>query len=158
MSGEPSPIRAPDVAASSADRARALAQCLLLLRLSVVAFMLQWAIGKFVTPDDSARAFAMFYKVNLDPRFSPLLGGAQLVAIIAFASGFRRWVSYGLIMMMNLAATLSTWQYIIDPFGAFEHRLFWNAVPVAVVSIVLFRLRNFDTLYSLDSLLARRSS
>ncbi|MDX2221858.1 MAG: hypothetical protein SFV21_03850 [Rhodospirillaceae bacterium] len=135
-----------------------LAQCLLLLRLAVAAFMLQWVIGKFVNPAESAQAFAVFYKVDLDSRFSPLLGGAQLVAVIAFATGFRRWVSYGLIMAMNLIATLSTWQYLVDPFGSFEHRLFWNAVPVAVVSIVLFRMRNSDTLASLDSLIARRTA
>lgn len=135
-----------------------LSRCLLVLRLAIAAFMLQWAIGRFLAPDQSNEAIRFFFHVKLEPGFSPMLGSIQLVVIACFAASFRRWVSYGLVFVMNAAAVLATWQYIIDPYGSFEHRLFWNGVPVVAACFVLFRLRRFDTIWSVDTLLERTRS
>jgi len=137
---------------------RGLQRCLLILRLSIAAFMAQWAIGRFLAPDQSNEAIRFFFHVKLESGFSPMLGSIQLVIIACFVASFRRWVSYGLVLLMNAAAVLATWQYIIDPYGSFEHRLFWNGVPVVAACFVLFRLRRFDTIWSLDTLLERTRS
>lgn len=117
--------------------------------------MLQWAIGRFLAQEQSNEAIRFFFHVKLEQGFSPMLGSAQLVVIACFVAGFRRWVSYGVVLIMNAAAVLATYEYIIDPYGSFEHRLFWNGVPVVAACFVLFWLRKYDTHWSLDSLLER---
>ena len=119
--------------------------------------MLQWAIGRIVAPDQSEEIFRYFLKIQLDPGASEIMGGAQLVVIAAFVLGFRRGVSYAAILLMNSVALAATWRYMIDPYGQFEHRLFWNAVPVVAACLVLFMLRRYDTIASVDSMLDRPS-
>ena len=147
----------PASAATAGDEisVRTLSRCLLILRLSIAGFMLQWAIGRFLAPDQSNEAIRFFFHVKLEPGFSPMLGSVQLVVIAFFVAGFRRWVSYGVVLLMNAAAVVATWDYIIDPYGSFDHRLFWNGVPVVAACFVLFSLRRYDTIWSLDRLLER---
>ena len=135
-----------------------LPRALLILRLAIAGFMAQWSIGRIVVPDSSDELFQTFFHIKLDPGVSEILGGIQLIVIAAFVTGFRRGVSYGAVLLMNLAALGATWRYILDPYGAFEHRLFWNAIPVVAACLVLFMLRRHDTLASVDTVLDRRTS
>ncbi len=135
-----------------------LARALLILRLAIAGFIAQWAIGRIVASESSDELLQTLFHIKLDPGVSEIFGGIQLIIIAAFVTGFRRGVSYGAVFLMNLAALGATWRYILDPYGAFEHRLFWNAIPVVAACLALLMLRHHDALGSVDTLLDRQTT
>ncbi|NJK64343.1 MAG: hypothetical protein HC921_18110, partial [Synechococcaceae cyanobacterium SM2_3_1] len=90
---------------------------LFLLRLSVFAVFLMWALDKFLNPGHTAAVFENFYGIGgLSATISYGLGFLQLLIILAFLIGlFKTW-SYGLVLIMHGVSTLASWRNYLDPF------------------------------------------
>jgi len=122
---------------------------LFILRASVTAFFAVWAIEKFVRPQSTVGIWKAFYMVdNLPLEASYAIGALQAAAIAAFFFGFLKFWSYGFLMLMHALSTLSSYERLFDPYSGSNH-LFWAAVPTLAALIVLFMLREEDTLFSL---------
>lgn len=126
-----------------------LANALMLLRLSVFLVMLMWTLDKFINPDHSAAVYANFYQLGgLGPQVFLMIGALELLLLLAFVTGFRKTISYGLVLGIHAVSTLSTWQQYLDPFN---NLLFFAAIPMLAACWTLFSLRELDTRLSLDS-------
>ena len=130
---------------------------LLVLRLSIGWFLMQWAIEKFVKPEVSAKIFSAFYKLPLDLELAPIVGGLQILLVLAFLTGFLKPLSYGLIATMHSVTTASTWKSIFMPFADGSNHLFTTGVPVLAACWILFALRDQDVMFSIDAWRARRA-
>jgi putative oxidoreductase len=124
-----------------------VANALLLLRLSVFVVMLMWTLDKFINPDHSAAVYANFYKIgSLGAEIFMLIGALELLLLLAFVTGFKKTISYGLVLIIHSISTLSTWQQYLDPFN---NLLFFAAIPMLAACWALFSLRELDTRLSL---------
>jgi putative oxidoreductase len=118
---------------------------LLLLRLGVAAVMIPWSIDKIINPEHTARVFENFYFVGgLDASVSAVLGVGQLAIVAAFLLGlFKKW-SYGAILLIHGVATFTAWEQYLS-FSL----LFYAAWPMLAACIMLYMLRDEDTLYNI---------
>ena len=124
-----------------------VANALLLLRLSVFVVMLMWTLDKFINPDHSAAVYANFYKIGgFGAEIFMLIGALELLLLLAFVTGFKKTISYGLVLIIHSISTLSTWQQYLDPFN---NLLFFAAIPMLAACWALFSLRELDTRLSL---------
>ncbi len=118
---------------------------LLLLRLGVAAVMIPWSVDKIVNPEHTARVFENFYFIGgLDASVSAVLGVGQLAIIAAFLLGFFKKWSYCAILLIHSVATFTSWQQYLD-----FNLLFYAAWPMLAACIMLFMLRDEDTLYNI---------
>lgn len=130
--------------------ANRLPVALFLLRLSVFAVFLMWALDKFLNPGHAAAVFENFYGIGgLSATISYGLGIVQLLIILAFLLGlFKAW-SYGLVLIMHGVSTLASWRNYLDPFEG-PNLLFFAAWPMLAACFALFALRDFDRLWALE--------
>jgi len=127
---------------------------LLTLRLGVFIVMLMWTLDKFLNPEHAGKVFSGFYGIDLaTPAFLAVVASIQLVIVLLFLAGALRRLSYGLVLLMHLVSTLSSWRQYLDPF---DHLLFFAAWPMLAACLALYWLRDEDTLLSLDSWRASR--
>lgn len=145
------------IAVGQTNLDRRLPLSLLFLRLSIAWFLMQWAIEKFVKPDVTAKIFSAFYKLPLDLEFAPIVGGLQILLVLAFLTGFLKPLSYGLIATMHSVTTISTWKSLVMPFAEGSNHLFITGVPVLAACWILFALRDQDVMFSIDAWRARRA-
>lgn len=126
---------------------------LLILRLSIAAFLLVWALDKIIMPEHARAVFAKFYLLSDLPLLTlKLLGVAQVAVILLFAIGLAKTWSYGAIFIMHAISTVSTYPHIIHPFSEGRQLLFWAAVPVLAATLTLFLLRDRDRLLAISDL------
>lgn len=125
-----------------------VANALLLLRLGVFIVMLMWTLDKFVNPQHSGAVFENFYGLGgVSATAFMVIGLVQLLVILAFVSGFKKRVSYGLVLVMHTVSTLSSWAQYLD---AFNNLLFFAAWPMLAACIALYLLRDLDTRWTVD--------
>lgn len=136
---------------------RRLHVSLLVLRLAISWFFLQWAVEKFVKPDVSAKIFAAFYKIPLDVDIAPIVGSIQILIVLAFLAGFLKPLSYGLVALMHSVSTASTWKSLVMPFAEGSNHLFTTGIPVLAACWILFALRDRDVMFSADAWRADRN-
>lgn len=118
---------------------------LAILRYTLAAFFAVWVIEKFVKPESTQGIWKAFYFVSELPlEASYAIGVLQGVILICFVLGLFKFWSYGLLMVMHAFSTASTWAQLVDPYSGGNH-LFWAAVPALGALIVLFILRDEDT-------------
>ncbi|CAA0122461.1 Uncharacterised protein [BD1-7 clade bacterium] len=123
---------------------------LLLLRLSVFIVMIMWTIDKFLHPGHAVSIFERYYQISgLGHVTAYLIGVIQLGVILAFVSGFKKRISYGLVLLMHLGSTVSSWHKYINPWDV-PNLLFFAAFPMLAAIFALYLLRDQDTLLALD--------
>ncbi len=122
-----------------------IARALFLLRISIAAFFLIWSIEKIVAPELAARVFSTFYFTDLQAEISIFLGILQTAIVLAFLVGFLKTFTYGSLLLMHTVSVASTWERLITPYTPPNH-LFWAAVPVLAALVILFLLRDLDTI------------
>ncbi|MFW6039171.1 MAG: hypothetical protein ACOC9P_01695 [bacterium] len=128
---------------------------LLLLRLGVFIVMIMWTLDKFVNPDHSAAVAENFYMLpGLGAAALAVIGAVQLLIVLAFVAGFLKRISYGLVLLMHAVSTFSSYTQYLDPWN---NLLFFAAWPMLAACVVLYLLRESDTLMTVDDQLARRS-
>ncbi len=134
-----------------ADR---LALPLLLLRLSLGIFFLQWGIEKFVVPATTTAIFRSFYGLSVDGVLPTVLGAGQIALALMFLAGVMPRVSYGLVMLLHLVTVIVTIPRLISPWAPVSNHFFIAGVPVLAAFVTLYLLRESDR-WTLPRLLRR---
>jgi hypothetical protein len=123
---------------------------LLLLRLGVFLVMAVWVLDKFVNPGHAAQVFEHFYFIKgLSAGAAYVLGVLQGIVVLGFVIGFRKRITYALVLLMHLMSTLSSWAVYLDPW-AIPNILFWAAWPMLAAAFALYYLRDHDSLLTVE--------
>jgi len=123
---------------------------LFMLRIGLAIMFLIWALDKLLNVEHAKAVFAGFYGQNAETMADTLpyaLGAAQLLLVLAFASGAFKTVTYGALLLMHLATTVVSLKMHADPFGT-PHILFWANWPILGGLVALFLMRKYDTFMS----------
>ena len=127
-----------------------LSKATLILRVSVALFLLPWIIEKFTDPETTAKIFKAFYFVEDLPLAGSYAVGAIWLALwLAFIAGFKKRISYGLVMLLHGIGTVTTWFKLLPWMESYNH-LFLAAIPTMGAMIALYMLRDHDTIFTLD--------
>lgn len=115
------------------------------LRISVFLVMLMWTLDKLVDPGHAARVFEKFYQITgYEQFYFYILGVAELLLLLAFLVGYRKTLTYGLVLIFHAVSTFSSYQQYLDPY-TYPNLLFFAAWPMLAACFVLFYLRDYDT-------------
>ncbi len=134
---------------------------LLLLRLGLAWFLLVWAVNKILAPGQYVKLWGYFHGIEIGASAPYIMGGAQLVVILAMILGLWRTLSYGLAFAMHTVTVVVIFPSLIAPFvidnGFPSNRN--DAVAIAALAgfAALWLLRGRDH-WSLDAWLAKRRS
>ena len=90
---------------------------LLILRVFLAIFLLQWSIEKLIMPNAAASIARNFYGVTLPVSGSYALGVAELILSLALLFGVYRAISYGLSLLVHTVAIVVSWRQLFDPWG-----------------------------------------
>ncbi len=131
-----------------------LAASLLLLRLTLGVFFLQWGIEKFVVPATTTAIFRNFYGLSVDGSLPMLLGAGQVVLALALLAGFVPRITYGLVALLHLVTVIVSIPRILSPWNPVSNHLFIAGVPILAAFVALYLLRDHDR-WTLPRLLAR---
>lgn len=122
---------------------------LLFIRLSVALVMAVWVADKFLRPEHTAAVFEQFYFIaGLTTLAAYILGAVQGIIVLAFLIGWRKRLSYGLVLAMHAVSTLSSFSVYLRPFEG-ANILFFAAWPMLAAIAALYNLREQDTLLTL---------
>ena len=95
------------------------------------------------------KIFERFYKIKgLSETSSYAVGAFWALLLLAFVLGFKKRISYGLVMLCHGIGTVATWQVLL-PWSDQHNMLFLAAIPVLGSMIALYRLRDHDTMFSI---------
>lgn len=123
---------------------------LFLTRISIVAFFLPWQLMRFTKPDSIAGIAKKYYKISSVPEIASTVTGVLMMALLlAFLVGFKKKISYGLVMILHGLGTLMTLPNLIPGLEGYN-QLFLAAIPTFFAMLLLFCLRDQDTLLSID--------
>lgn len=132
---------------------------LLILRLTLGLFLLQWAGEKFVLPKVAGGIYSYFYGFQASLDLTYLLGAAEIVLALAVLLGVYRRFSYGAAFLVHATSVVATWRYLIDPYGLIwgeAQHLFAAGVPVLAGFLLLYLVRDRDE-WSFDGLFRARA-
>jgi uncharacterized membrane protein YphA (DoxX/SURF4 family) len=121
-----------------------LAISLLVLRVSLSVFMLQWGLEKFVVPGTTLAIFRNFYGLDLGRFVPPVIGVVQVLLSLAFLLGYKPRITYGLFLLMHSITTLVTIPRLISPWNPVSNHRFIAGVPVLSGFLALYPLRDWD--------------
>ncbi|MDO6706921.1 hypothetical protein [Photobacterium sp. 1_MG-2023] len=120
-----------------------LAFVLLSLRVSIALVFFVWALDKLLAPEHTQKVFSHFYGLEVSIPLAVLLGGLQLLFVLAFLCGFAKKITYLLVMLMHAGSTLASMAKYFDPLN---NLLFFTAWPMLAACVALYVLRDFDRL------------
>jgi putative oxidoreductase len=122
---------------------------LLLLRAGVFIVMLVWTLDKLLRPEHMASVFERYYGIGgLGSVAAWVIGGAELLLILAFLGGmWKRW-TYGAVLLLHGVSTLASFGKYLAPFDA-SNLLFFAAWPMLAACTALYLLRDADTLWTM---------
>jgi len=122
---------------------------LFLTRLSIFYFMLPWQLMRFTAPESVIGIAERHYKFTM-PEIVPMISGVlMMILLIAFVTGFKKKISYLLVLILHALGTLMTLPKLIIGLEGF-YILFVAAIPVVFAMVLLYVLRDEDTLLSFD--------
>lgn len=121
-----------------------LQRALLVLRITLGIFLLQWGVEKFALPQNTVAIWGYFYGINVSSTLGYVFGVVE-IAIAAFLFvGLFRTVAYGAAMVLHAVSVLVSWRQLFDPWGDPVNHLFIAGVPVLGAFVALFLLRYWD--------------
>lgn len=122
----------------------AVGRALLVLRLSLGVFLLQWGIEKFVVPGNTPAIWGYFYGLSLPQTMAYVFGIFEIAIALCLFLGLFRTVAYGAAALLHAVTVVVSWRQLIDPWGDPANHLFIAAIPVLGGFIALFLLRDWD--------------
>jgi len=106
--------------------------------------MLMWTLDKFVQPEHSGKVFESFYGLSgWSEAIFLVIAVLEMLLILAFLIGIWKRLSYGLVLILHGVSTFSAFLLYLDPFN---HLLFFAAWPMLAACLVLYLLRDEDSL------------
>lgn len=130
-----------------------LPKALLTMRITIALFLLPWIIDKFTAGgvEHTGKIFSHFYKIDgLGQTGSYAIGVLWALLWLAFVLGFKKRISYGLVMLAHGVGTVMTWKALL-PWMEGHNMLFLAAIPVLGAMIALYMMRDEDTMLTLDN-------
>jgi len=124
--------------------ARALHRALLVLRIALGLFLLQWGVEKFVMPQNTVGIWGHFYGINVSETVGYLFGAAEIAIAVCMFLGMFRTVAYGAAVVLHTLSVLVSWRQLLHPWADPANHLFIAGVPVLGGLIALFLLRHWD--------------
>jgi putative oxidoreductase len=125
---------------------RRIPLALLVLRVFLAIFLLQWSIEKLILPSAAASIARSFYGVTLPAAASYALGIAELILSLALLFGFYRTISYGLSLLVHTVTVIVSWRQLFDPWGLAKvgNHLWISTWPTWGGFAALFLMREWD--------------
>ena len=125
---------------------------LFITRILIAIFMLPWTIMRFVR-DEAAQGIAdRYYKIGFLPDVAFLVIAIFMAALLlAFTLGFKKRISYGLMFLLHTVGTVMTIPTMLPVLTGGEggQILFFAALPVIGAMLLLYVLRDQDTLLTI---------
>ena len=123
---------------------------LFLTRLSVFYFLIYWTLKRFTDFDTvSSIASRHYYMDSFPAGLNLALGVFGLVSLISFLLGFKKRYSYLAVFLMHGTGTVLVIPKMILYTEGFRH-LFLAAIPTLAAIWLLYKLRDEDTLFTID--------
>jgi uncharacterized membrane protein YphA (DoxX/SURF4 family) len=123
---------------------QALSRALLVLRITLGLFLLQWGVEKFVVPQNTVAIWGYFYGLNVPQALAYLFGAAEIAIAGCLFLGLFRTAAYGAALALHAVSVLVSWRQLLDPWGDPANHLFIAGIPVLGALIALFLLRHWD--------------
>jgi putative oxidoreductase len=126
---------------------RRIPLALLVLRVFLAIFLLQWGIEKLILPSAAASIARGFYGVTLPAFGSYALGIAELILSLALLFGIYRTISYGLSLLVHTVTVVVSWRQLFDPWGLAKvgNHLWISTWPTWGGFAALFLMREWDS-------------
>jgi uncharacterized membrane protein YphA (DoxX/SURF4 family) len=121
---------------------------LFILRVSLGMFLLLWSLDKLVVPEGTVKIFTVFYHLSISPVLAYVIGTVEAGLSLLIIGGAWKRYTYAVGLGLHALSTLSTWKQLLSPFG--QNHLFIAAIPVLAAFILLYLLREQDTLWAVD--------
>jgi uncharacterized membrane protein YphA (DoxX/SURF4 family) len=123
----------------------ALSRALLVLRITLGLFLLQWGIEKFVVPGNTPAIWGYFYGIWLPQASAYVFGIIEIAIALSLFLGIFRTYAYGAAVILHGISVLVTWRQLLNPWADDYSHLFIAGVPVLGGFIALFLLRQWDS-------------
>lgn len=123
-----------------------LPRALLVLRVTLGLFLLQWGIEKFVMPGNTPAIWGYFYGISMPQASAYLFGIVEISIALCLFLGIFRTPAYGAAIVLHAISVLVTWRQLLNPWADSVSHLFIAGVPVLGAFMALFMLRHWDTL------------
>ncbi len=123
---------------------------LFLTRLSIFYFLLPWQLMRFTKPESVVGIAKKHYKFTLPESASMITGVLMMILLIAFVVGFKKRITYGLVLVLHALGTLMTLPKLIIGAPDF-YILFLAAIPTVFAMVLLYILRDEDTMLSMGN-------
>jgi len=120
-------------------------------RISIAYFLLPWVLMRFVKPESAKGIAAKYYKVSSMPDIAvTLIGVFWVLLLVAFVIGFKKRISYGLVLLFHTVGTLFTLPYLIVGTEK-AYAVFFAAIPVIGAMWLLYAMREHDTFLTIGN-------
>jgi putative oxidoreductase len=130
--------------AMAADPSTNLRRALLILRITLGIFLLQWGVEKFVVPGNTPAIWGYFYGLSVPQVMAYVFGAGEIAIAIGMILGvFRTWI-YGAAVLLHALSVIVSWRQLIAPWADPYSHLFIAGVPVLGAFIALYVLRHND--------------
>jgi putative oxidoreductase len=124
--------------------AQSVARALVILRITLGVFLLQWGIEKFVVPGNTPVIWGHFYGIDVPQVAAYVFGVAEIAIATCLLLGVFRTLAYGGALALHTVTVLVSWRQLLDPWGNPINHLFIASVPVWGALAALFLLRRWD--------------
>ena len=121
-----------------------LSRALLVLRIGLGVFLLQWGIEKFVVPQNTPGIWGHFYGLKVPEALAYLFGVVEIALAVCLFLGRFKTMTYGAAMGLHAVSVIVSWRQLLDPWGDPANHLFIAGVPVLAAFVALFLLRDLD--------------
>jgi uncharacterized membrane protein YphA (DoxX/SURF4 family) len=121
-----------------------LSHALLVLRITLGLFLLQWGVEKFVVPQNTVAIWRYFYGLSVSQTLGYVFGAVEIAIAGCLFLGLFRTAAYGGALALHAVSVLVSWRQLLDPWGDAANHLFIAGVPVLGALIALFLLRHWD--------------
>ncbi|MGC3875057.1 DoxX family membrane protein [Halomonas sp. GXIMD04776] len=121
-----------------------VSRALLVLRITLGVFLLQWGVEKFVVPQNTTAIWGYFYGLNVSEPLGYLFGAVEIAIAICLFIGRFKTIAYGAALGLHAVSVIVSWRLLLDPWGNSTNHLFIAGVPVLGAFIALFLLRHWD--------------
>jgi putative oxidoreductase len=124
----------------------ALPRALLVLRLTLGIFLLQWGIEKFVMPANTPAIWGYFYGVSLPMAAAYLFGVVEIALAIGLFLGLYPSLTYAATTLLHAVSVAVSWRQLLSPWADPANHLFIAGLPVLGGFIALHLLRRWDSI------------
>jgi len=121
------------------------ATALLILRITLGIFLLQWGIEKFMVPANTPAIWGHFYGISIPASAAMIFGIVEVALAFCFFLGIYQTPAYLAAAILHAVTVAVSWKVLVDPWGTPMNHLFVASIPVLGGFIALFLMRKLDT-------------